>query len=185
MGVIMYKTFLVIILFSTLLFCQEQTQPKHAFVGAETCGMCHKTEKQGNQFGIWQKSKHAEAFKTLKTAEADKIAKEKGFTTPAVQTPECLKCHVTGYGVDASLLGAKFNMEDGVQCETCHGAGADYKSIKIMKDKDAAVANGLVLVSDIHTFCVKCHNSDSPTFNKSMDLDKMWDQIKHPIPGAK
>ncbi len=186
----MYKLILVIIFSSSILFCQEetqqQTQPKqHAFIGAEQCGMCHKSEKQGNQFGIWQKSKHAEAYKNLKTAEADKIAKEKGFTTPAVQTPECLKCHVTGYGVDASLLGPKFSQEDGVQCETCHGAGADYKSIKVMKDKDAAVANGLVLITDIHTFCVKCHNSESPTFNKSMDLDKMWDTIKHPIPGTK
>lgn len=181
----MYKLLFGFIFFSSLLFCQEKTEPQHGFVGAETCGMCHKTEKQGNQFGIWQKSKHAQAYKNLQTPEADKIAKEKGFNTPAVQTPECLKCHVTGYGVDKALLGPKYSMEDGVQCETCHGAGADYKSIKIMKDKDAAVANGLVLVTDIHTFCVKCHNSESPTFNKSMDLDKMWDQIKHPIPGTK
>jgi hypothetical protein len=179
----MFKSFVIIVLFSTLVLCQEDSTPKHGFVGAATCGMCHKTEKQGNQLGIWEKSPHAQAYKTLQTAEADKIAKEKGFSTAAAKTPECLKCHVSGYNVDASLLGKKFNMEDGVQCETCHGPGEDYKSIKVMKDKEQAVANGLILPSDINTFCVKCHNSESPTFDKNMDLAKMWDKIKHPIPG--
>ena len=181
----MLKISIIIILFSSILFCQEKTQPKHSFVGAETCGMCHKTEKQGNQFGIWQNSQHSKAYQSLLTEKADKIAKDKGFSTVAAKTPECLKCHVTGYNADPSLLGKKFKMEDGIQCETCHGAGNDYKSIQIMKDKDAAIANGLVLVSDIHTFCVQCHNSESPTFNKDMDLDKMWEKIKHPIPGTK
>ena len=179
----MFKSFLVVFLFSTLVFCQET--PKHGYVGAETCGMCHKTEKQGNQYGIWQKSLHAQAYKTLQTEKADKIAKEKGFNTPAVKTPECLKCHASGYNVDAKFLGKKFKVEDGVQCETCHGPGEDYKSIKIMKDPKAAEENGLILVSDINTFCVKCHNSESPTFDKNMDLSKMWDKIKHPVPGKK
>ncbi len=179
----MFKSFLVVLLFSALVFGQET--PKHGFVGTATCGMCHKTEKQGNQFGIWEKSLHAQAYKTLQTEKADKIAKDKGFNTPAAKTPECLKCHASGYNVDAKFIGKKFNVEDGVQCETCHGPGEDYKNIKIMKDQKAAVENGLVLASDINTFCVKCHNSESPTFDKNMDLSKMWDKIKHPIPGKK
>ena len=65
---------------------------QHSYVGAETCGMCHKSEKAGQQLVIWQKSLHAQAYKTLQTEKADKIAKEKGFTTKAVETPECLKC---------------------------------------------------------------------------------------------
>ena len=85
----MLKSLLVVVLFSSLIFCQE-SQPKHGFVGAETCGMCHKTEKQGDQYGIWQKSMHAQAYKTLQTEKADKIAKDKGFDTPAVKTHECL-----------------------------------------------------------------------------------------------
>jgi excinuclease UvrABC ATPase subunit len=178
----MLKSVFFVIIFSSLLFSQESTKPEHGYVGAELCGMCHRTEKQGNQFGIWKKSLHSQAFKTLQTAEADKIAKEKGFETPAAKTPECLKCHVTAYNVDPSMLGKKFNMEDGVQCEACHGPGADYKSLKVMKDKKEAIAKGLIIPEDIHTFCVKCHNSESPTFNKDMNLDKMWEKIKHPIP---
>ena len=32
-------------------------------------------EKSGNQFGVWQKTKHAEAYNALKSPEAEKIAK--------------------------------------------------------------------------------------------------------------
>ncbi len=161
------------------------TMPKHGFVGVETCKMCHHTDKQGKQFDIWQNSKHAQAYKTLETDEANKIAKEKGFTTPAAKTPECLKCHVTGYNVEASLLGPKYKMEDGVQCETCHGAGADYKSLKVMKDKKLAVENGLMMHDDLKTFCATCHNPESPSYKAGEDFNKMWDMIKHPIPEAK
>ena len=177
-----------LLLFSSLLLAANgnatKDEPKpHGFVGAETCGMCHKTEKQGKQLSIWQGTKHAEAYKTLLTPEADKIAKDKGFDTPAAKTPACLKCHVSGYGVDASLLGPKFKMEDGVQCETCHGAGADYKTLKVMKDKKLAEENGLV-IPDVKTFCAKCHNSESPTYKEGWDATASWEKIKHPIPAA-
>jgi len=167
-------------------YTDTTSAPQHAFVGTKTCGMCHHTEKQGKQLEIWQNSKHAQAYKTLESDEANKIAKEKGFTTPAVKTEACLKCHVSGYNVEASLLEHNFKIEDGVQCETCHGAGADYKSLSIMKNKTEAIAKGLV-IPDIKTFCVKCHNSESPTWKKgeTFDADAMWAKIKHDIPASK
>lgn len=153
----------------------------HSYVGAETCGMCHKSEKQGSQLSIWKNSQHSKAFETLKTEKANQIAKEKGFNTPAAETPECLKCHTSGSGVDASLLGKKFKVEDGVQCETCHGPGSDYKDMKVMKDRELAVKNGLVVTDKLETFCVKCHNPESPTYVE-MDVTKAWEKIKHDIP---
>jgi mono/diheme cytochrome c family protein len=155
---------------------------KHGFVGAEVCGMCHKSEKQGKQLDIWKASKHAQAYKTLLTDEANKIAKDKGFATPAAKTDACLKCHTSGSNVDASLIGAKYKVEDGVQCETCHGAGADYKAMKIMKDKTLAAQNGLKLHEDFKALCVTCHNADSPTYKGAPDVTAMWDKIKHTIP---
>ena len=152
---------------------------KFGYVGVEKCGMCHKTEKQGKQLSIWQGSKHAEAYKTLQTEKADKIAKEKGFTTKAVETKECLGCHATGYDADASLKGPKFKVEDGVQCETCHGAGSEY--MKVMKNKEEAMAKGLIVPKDKEKFCTGCHNSKSPTFT-GFDVDKYWAKISHMIP---
>jgi hypothetical protein len=162
-------------------FVSTQAQNGHSFVGAEQCGMCHKTEKQGSQLSIWQKSQHSKAFETLKTEKANQIATEKGFKTPAVETPECLKCHTSGYNVDTSLLGKKFKVEDGVQCETCHGAGSDYKDMKVMKDKDLAIKNGLVMHDKIESFCIGCHNVESPTF-VDMNIEEAWLKIKHSVP---
>ena len=156
-------------------------QNEHGYVGTDMCGMCHKSEKQGSQLSIWKNSAHSKAYETLKTDKANQIAKEKGFTTAAVETPECLKCHASGYNVDASLLGKKFKIEDGVQCETCHGPGADYKNLKVMKDKELAIKNGLVMHDKLENFCINCHNAESPTF-VDMNIDEAWQKIKHEIP---
>jgi len=151
------------------------------YVGTTTCGMCHKKEGVGQQLIIWQNSKHAEAYKTLQTKEADKIAKNKGFKTKAAETHECLKCHSSGYNVDPSLLGDKFKIEDGVQCETCHGPGSEYKSKKVMEDKKLAVEKGLILYDNIKELCVKCHNQESPVF-KGFNFEESWAKIRHTIP---
>jgi len=148
------------------------------FVGASTCKMCHQTKKQGEQFKIWQKARHSGAYKTLTTPAAQKIRKG------AEKDAECLACHTTAYGVDAKLLDKKFNMEDGVQCEACHGAGGKYKSMSTMKDHAKAVAAGMTDFKKdgaIEAACKTCHNEKSPTF-KGFKLDEMLAKIAHPTP---
>jgi hypothetical protein len=146
---------LLIILSISLLgfsFYRINYNSEPEYVGTKTCGICHKKKDVGQQLKIWQDSKHSQAYFTLQTEKADKIAKEKGYSTKAVETPECLKCHVTGYDIDASMLGKKFKIEDGVQCETCHGPGSDYKSKKVMKDRKLSIEKGL-LAYDNPTLC--------------------------------
>ncbi len=162
-------------------FTSILSQTSHKYVGVETCGMCHKSDKQGSQLSIWKNSMHSKAYETLKTDKANQIAKEKGYTKPAVETPECLKCHATGYNLEASMLEKKFKVEDGVQCETCHGPGSDYKDMKVMKDKELAIKNGLMIHENLEKFCVTCHNSESPTFVK-FNVEESWQKIKHDIP---
>ena len=177
-------TVVVLIFASAFVFAQKKDVPQHKYVGAKTCGMCHRTAKQGEQLKIWENSKHAHAYKTLESKEADKIAKEKGFKTPAVKTPECLECHAPQYNVDAKYLEKKFNIEDGVQCETCHGPGSDYKNFSVMKNQKKAVAAGLVIHTDMEKFCVTCHNEKNPTMKKGekVDVKALWAKIKHDIP---
>ncbi len=173
---------LVIVLFLLLAgFNLQDESKKHGYIGVEACGMCHKTDKQGKQLDIWKNSAHAKAYQTLLTEEADRIAKEKGFETPAVKTEACLKCHASGYDVDASLIGKKFKIEDGVQCETCHGPGSDYKDMKIMKNREEAIKNGLIVYEDYKELCAKCHNPESPTY-KEINFEEAWEKIKHPVP---
>ncbi len=174
------------VLFTILLFSFSTilAQKAPTFIGVKKCGMCHKKDKSGAQLKIWKDSKHANAFKTLQTAEADKIVADKGLKTKAAETPECLACHATGYDLDAKMLGKNFKVEEGVQCESCHGAGNDYKSKKIMKDHAKSVAKGMVEYKDkkaIETQCVTCHNDKSPTF-KEFDFEKRWAEIAHPVP---
>jgi hypothetical protein len=175
----MFIRFLIILFSIPTLIIYSQTE--HSYVGVSTCGMCHKSEKQGSQLSIWEGSKHSQAYLALKTEKADKIAEEKGFKTKAVETPECLKCHASGYNVDASLIGEKFKVEDGVQCETCHGPGSDYKSMKVMKDKQEAIKNGLKIYDNIEEFCITCHNAESPTYVE-FNFEESWAKIKHNVP---
>jgi cytochrome c peroxidase len=149
---------------------------QNKYVGVKMCKMCHQSEKKGNQYGVWQKSKHAEAMKTLSTDTAQAIAKAKGLTTAAAESKECLECHAIT--ADTTLTA------DGVQCESCHGPGSAYKNMAIMKDKEKAIAAGLSDFKDeatIEQLCKTCHNEKSPT-SKEFVLKTMWPKIKHSIP---
>lgn len=150
------------------------------YEGVQVCGTCHKTEKQGQQLKIWQESKHANAYKALLTEEANKLSGD----VKAVENPKCLKCHASGYDVDKKLIGAKFKVEDGVQCETCHGPGSAYKSLKVMKSREESVKNGLIIwknKEEIEKYCKTCHNPESPTY-KEFKFDEMWSKIEHKVP---
>lgn len=160
------------------------SQNGFGYIGVEPCAICHKTEKQGSQLSIWKESKHSRAFETLKSERSANIIKEKGILTPATESPECLKCHASGYNVDASLIGKKFKIEDGVQCETCHGPGSEYKDIRVMKDRALAIQKGLKVHENIEAFCLTCHNSESPTYI-GFNFDEAWEKIKHKIPKTK
>jgi hypothetical protein len=103
----------------------------HEYAGAAKCKMCHKV-----QYASWEGTKHAKATDTAKAAT------EREFGA------DCLKCHATNASEDFA----------GVQCEACHGAGADFKKMSIMKDRDAAIANGLVIPTQ--ATCDGCHTGD-------------------------
>ncbi len=171
----------ILVTLISLPFFFISAQTEHAFIGSSSCGMCHKSEKQGSQLSIWQSSKHAQAYNVLLTENANEVAKIKGFETKAAETPECLKCHASGYNVDTKLIGEKFKVEDGVQCETCHGAGADYKSKKVMENREESIANGLIVHESLESFCIGCHNAESPTYVE-FNFEEMWTKIKHPVP---
>ena len=151
---------------------------EHNYVGVDSCKMCHKKAETGDQYGSWQKSKHAGAYETLASDKSKEIAAAKGIDNPQ-GNGECLKCHVTGYGLDASRYDKKYTMEEGVGCESCHGPGSDYKNIKIMKDIEQAKANGLIIPTE--ETCKQCHNEKSPTF-KGFNFEERNAEIAHPNP---
>ncbi|HEY3251708.1 MAG TPA: multiheme c-type cytochrome [Ignavibacteria bacterium] len=175
--------FISFILFSAFTNSDDPVAKTGTFkyVGVDKCaGACHKGDTKGKQLEIWQDSKHSQAYKNLQTPEADKIAKDRGFTTPAAETPQCLKCHVLGKDIDPAELEDTFDKTQGIQCETCHGPGSEYKKLSIMKDKEQAKQNGLT-INNNEEFCKTCHNSESPNY-KEFKYDEFWAKIQHSKP---
>jgi hypothetical protein len=153
---------------------------QNSYEGTQACGVCHKTQMQGQQLKIWKDSEHAKAYNTLLTDKAKKYSPD---VEPS-KNSKCLKCHTTGYGSDAKYFGPKFKIEEGVQCESCHGAGSAYKPVKIMKNRSESIRNGLIFWrndEEIKSMCKKCHNEDSPT-HKKFDFGKEWAKIEHRTP---
>jgi len=167
------------------LFVTTAGVSQNKYIGTKMCSACHKQKKAGETYKVWQKSAHANAYKTLQTEEADKIAEEKGLKKSAAESPECLKCHVTGGGT-AENVDKSFKISEGVTCEACHGAGSGYKTLHSKpENKEKAIEKGLVVGDEKdEKRCITCHNEESPTFKK-FDMAEMWKKIEHKLPEKK
>jgi len=169
----------------TLVGAAQATSAEPKYVGAQDCGRCHKKELIGDQLAAWKKSDHAKAMEALKSDDAKKIAKERGLTVPPDQADECVRCHATAHGLEkAQLFKKPLAISDGVQCESCHGPGSDYRKKTIMSDHKKSVAAGLWEPDKNEKICTDCHNSDSPTWDetKGFDYEAMKKKIAHSIP---
>lgn len=154
---------------------------QHTFMGTKKCVMCHKGKAKGEIFEKWQTTPHAKAYATLASQESKDLYAKLGKTGDPQKDPACLKCHVTGHGVPAAHT-ALLDVNEGVTCEACHGAGTDYGKMNIMKDKAASVAAGMVEKPEAG--CVTCHNKQSPTYKEFVYADA-WKLIEHKTPPAK
>jgi hypothetical protein len=146
---------------------------EHEYIGVEKCGTCHSKALYGDQVAKWRASAHAKAYESLASDKALEYAKKKGIKGSPQQAKECLECHVTAYGVAPALIKYDLEQTDGVQCESCHGAGADFRKREIMSDIDQAKANGLVPQTE--ATCTGCHNDRSPA----------WDPARFTLPNGK
>ena len=164
----------ILVLAAVVLFAGISSA-QNKFVGEKKCSMCHDKMAKGNAVEVWGKSGHAKAFETLKSKEADEIAKKKGLKKSAAESPECLKCHVSGGGSNGAVA------TEGVTCEGCHGPASAYLMLHNKKENAAKAKDaGLVLTADNGKMCEKCHNSESPTF-KGFDFKKMWPKVEHKL----
>ena len=154
----------------------------HQYVGVKKCKLCHVSEKGGAQYRKWAESRHAKAYEALASDFAKGIAKKKGIEDPQ-KSGECLRCHLTGYGEPSDHFAASFVATDGVQCESCHGAGKDYIATKTMQGITDGTLKGADygLVLPTKDRCILCHNVDSPTFVE-MNFASDSTKIAHPIP---
>ncbi len=176
-GAVMRRALMTVLVLLTA-FGAETTEP--VFVGAEVCGECHDSA-QRDQLDIWYRSPHARAYAALAMPEAAEIARISGLDEPPFSSAVCLGCHATAADVEAWQLDPTFHIEDGVQCERCHGPGGGYIAARVMFDPEAAAAAGL-LKPDRRT-CMVCHKekgSHTAVLEvKPFDYDEALKKIAH------
>jgi len=172
----------VFALAATLLFKPQPAMTQGQYLGVQSCSTsaCHqKSTKPGAPaaYPSWQKDPHSVAYtggpsskgtkSGLAGAKAADIAKKMGIKDPKTDD-KCLKCHAGGVqgGVSKKMdlpLKGNASLEDGVQCESCHGPGAKFKDIH-QKDHKGALANGMVDLlapKAAGQQCLACHSKSS------------------------
>jgi hypothetical protein len=160
---------LFFILSVSLLFLGTAASAQNfKYIGAVKCKMCHDKPEKGEQYTKWMDGPHSKAYEALKEDKDNET---------------CLKCHSTAGSVDKSLL-AGIKVNEGVSCETCHGPGSAYKTNSIMKNKEMALAKGMVEPTE--ATCKACHTAKKPEGHP--DPKKPWNfaefskEIAHPNP---
>lgn len=122
----------------------------HKHMGAASCASstCHGSTTvykdstvMQNEFSVWQESdKHARAYAVLGEPESRLMAAKLGIGDPQ-KASMCLDCHADN--VPVALRGEKFQIEDGVACEACHGGSEKW--ISTHTDKGNAHSKNLEL----------------------------------------
>jgi hypothetical protein len=168
--------------------CPRQDEIKYE--GSKSCQKCHFQE-----FASWQKTKMAQAFKSLKPKEALESKKAAGLDPDKDYSKDgkCVACHVTGYGkpggYPAIVEGKEWTdkekerapLMEGVGCESCHGPGEKTSPFK-KENKEYKWAD-IAKLGAFHPdekSCASCHNKDSPTF-KEFDFKEKFGKDTHAI----
>jgi 2',3'-cyclic-nucleotide 2'-phosphodiesterase (5'-nucleotidase family) len=107
------------------------------YAGSARCGDCHAP-----QVKQWQETAHGAAYASLEDAGRE-------------TDPECVGCHVTGYGFRGGFVAGPKPASVNVGCEECHGPGEGHAQAPAVKT--AAVTEAT---------CLRCHDAErSPAFN--------------------
>jgi peroxiredoxin len=131
----------------------------NGFSGNEACGVCHESEHQ-----TWELTQHASAYDTLVKHASD-------------SDPECVSCHVVGFGKPGGFDLADRPAElENVGCESCHGRGGPHLSPQFTKNGDYSPA------------CLQCHDTkhslgfDYATFSERISHAKNAEILALPEP---
>jgi hypothetical protein len=158
-------TLLVILASSTTVAAD-----KH--LGVATCAgsACHGAARMsgGNvrqdEYLLWQRrDEHSQAYATLRSERSRRIAANLGLPD-ATGAPMCLTCHADD--VPAAERGSRFQLSDGVGCESCHGGAERWLTPHVRgyashKDRLAAGLHPTWEPAARAGLCLSCHQGDA------------------------
>jgi YVTN family beta-propeller protein len=153
------------------------TRPGAKYIGNEVCGTCHPRE-----YKKWLGTRHSRSWVMLGMSEkADRVRSHFNVRSSSPQNSAiCLKCHGTAADTPPEFRLPTFHVEEGVQCETCHGPGESYATEEVMKNKQEAISLGLRMPTK--EVCLNCH-MDKPSHEfmnkKPFDFEEMYKKIAH------
>ncbi|MAE75886.1 MAG: hypothetical protein CMJ85_03330 [Planctomycetes bacterium] len=159
----------------------EQRPAKNGarYVGKKACAPCHA---EAYEIHMDDGNPHINAWASL-------VAREKADDWPVTRHPECVRCHVVGYGDRSGFINVEKTPKlIDVGCEACHGAGSAHVAAwrplqaKLVKKQEidakamaAAREKGLLGKAGPRS-CFACHDFEqSPGFN----FQDRWEQIEH------
>jgi Cytochrome c554 and c-prime len=145
--------------------------PLYMGVGSCAAVQCHGSlrELTTSKAGVRQtehphwlfKEKHAKAYEVLLKDRSLVMAKNLNMAEPPAQSERCLVCHAMYAPREAR--GPKFQLEDGVSCEACHGPAGVWLENHIDRKYEDLLKEGMYNTRDLAKRaekCVQCHVGD-------------------------
>lgn len=140
---------------------------QHLGVASCASSVCHGSVKsktssavRQNEYVIWSRlDRHRISYNTLLNEESKAIARKLGLKS-AHTADICLDCHADN--VADNLRGPRFQIDDGVGCEACHGGAENYISSHVDSDtpRDEVLHAGLYPTDEPRArakLCLSCH----------------------------
>jgi len=151
------QAFALVVLCASGVAASSADSKDPIFIGVLACAACHQGPDSGHQFSKWRLSAHAKAYASLALPESEEIARLSGITEQPHKARMCLGCHAAAADAEDWERAEGFHVQDGVQCEACHGAGSEYAPEDIMRDREKAMAHGLRMPQKDD--CMICHRA--------------------------
>ena len=153
------------------------------FVGSIGCksSSCHGgAGPKRSQYFTWsQKDFHTKAYAVLLNARSERIAEGLGIGA-AQSSARCTVCHSPLQSVAPSRLTRTAHPDEGVSCETCHGAAGGWLRGHTRTDwtYNTRVAAGMRDLRNLYVranACVACHQNLAPELLKAGHPDLFFE----------
>jgi hypothetical protein len=162
---------------------QQIRESGGAFVGSIGCksSSCHGgAGAKRSQYFTWSRQDfHTKAYAVLLNARSERIAEGLGIAA-AQSSARCTVCHSPLQSVAPSRLTRSVHPDEGVSCETCHGAAGGWLRGHTRTDwtYNTRVAAGMRDLRNLYVranACVACHQNLAPEILKAGHPDLFFE----------